>query len=175
MAQCINHPQYPAVERCEKCGVPLCGLCLWYAESGERLCERCAQEWQASGQVVHAPSDYADGIRPTLLPQPTGWQQETYTGNGIDLAGLIAACMGAMVLLSCIPCFNTIIPFLGALVGLAALAGANQAANPRRTRILAGIGIGGSVVVILTWGIWMFIFLVLPLMMAAISGINPNP
>ena len=175
MAQCVNHPQYPAIERCEQCGVPLCGLCLWYAESGERLCERCAQGWKASGHTVYAPSEYAEGIEPTLLSQPAGWREGKYSGNGIDLAGFAAACMGGMLILSCMPFFNMLSPLLGILVGLIALIEAKRAVNPGRTRTLASVGLAGGLAVVLVWCSWMFLLFGLPLIMAMVAGLKSTP
>jgi hypothetical protein len=177
MAQCTNHPQYEAIEHCEHCGVSLCGLCLWYAESGERLCQRCAQQWQSTGYVVYEPQRFADGIQTTLAGQgPPTAEHGLYSGNSVDLGGLAAACFGAMMLLSCVPCLNVLAPILGLLVGLMALAQAQHAINPKRTRILAWIGIGGGSAVMLLGIGWLALSFGLPfmiLLVEAISNINP--
>jgi hypothetical protein len=177
MAQCTNHAQYEAVEHCEHCGVPLCGLCLWYAQSGERLCERCARQWQDVGHTVFEPERFADGIQPTLSGQgSSATEPGVYSGNSIDLSGFAAACLGAMLLLYCVPCLNMLMPVLGLLVGVMALAEAKRAVNPRRTRILAWVGIGSGGVVMLAGLAWLALSVGLPLLMLlieAISNVNP--
>jgi len=175
MAQCIYHPQYPAVEQCEVCHVPLCGQCLWYAESGERLCERCARSWQKAGRVVLPPEQFAEGIVPTLAAASRPQQSSLYTGNHVDLLGLAAACLGGTIFLSCVPCLNASMPLLGLLFGLVALVEANKAVNPGRTRILAGIGLSGGVLIILGILFWFVLAFFMPLMGLIVESLFQTP
>ena len=177
MNQCVHHPQYRAIEHCEHCGVSLCGLCLWYAQSGERLCEQCAKQWQSSGHVVYEPEQFADGIQATLSGQGSKAEENApYSGNSTDLAGFAAACLSAVTLLSCVPCLNMFTPLVGLLVGLLALNQAERAVNPRRTRTLAWIGIGGGALIALVGLAWVALTVGLPLMMLLIEVISStNP
>ncbi|MBN1581121.1 MAG: hypothetical protein JXA89_10490 [Anaerolineae bacterium] len=176
MVQCIHHPQYQAIEHCEHCHVPLCGKCLWYVESGERLCERCAKAWQEVGHVVYPPEQFAEGIQPTLKqPVADAQPRHPYEGNSVDLAGFAAACLGGMMLLYCIPCLNALAPLLGLLVGIIALVEAKRAANPARTRILAGIGVAGGGLVLLAGLAWIGLTLFMPFMLMFVEQLNQTP
>ena len=176
MVQCIHHPQYQAIEHCEQCHVPLCGKCLWYVESGERLCERCAKAWQEVGHTVYPPEQFAQGIPATLnQPDVKAQSHPLYSGNNVDLAGLVAACLGGMLLLYCVPCLNALVPLLGLLLGIMALVEAKRAANPTRTQILAGIGIAGGGFVLLAGCAWLGLTLFMPLMMLFVEALNQTP
>ncbi len=176
MAQCIHHPQYQAIEHCEHCHVPLCGMCLWYVESGERLCERCAKAWQEVGHIVYPPEQFAAGIQATLnQPAAKAQSHSLYSGNNVDLTGFAAACLGGMLLIYCVPCLNALVPLLGLLVGIIALIEANRAINPTRTRILAGIGVASGSLVILAGLAWFGLTLFLPLMIALIQALGQTP
>ncbi len=174
MAQCIHHPDYPAIEFCESCRVPLCGQCLWYAESGQRLCERCARAWQEAGHTVYEPEQFAAGIQPTLTPPTTKPEPRgAYSGNTADLVGLIAACLGGVVFLYCVPCLSALAPLLGLILGLYALSEAKHAVNPGRTQVLGGIGIIGGLLVLVLGMMWLGITVFMPLMLALFASINP--
>ena len=176
MVQCIHHPQHPAIEHCEHCHVPLCGQCLWYAQSGERLCQRCAKAWQEAGHTVYPPEQFSEGIRATLYqPAQPASASSLYSGNNVDLAGFAAACLGGMVLLYCVPCLNMLTPLLGLLIGIFALVEARRANNPGRTRILAGIGVASGGIVLLGGLIWVGVTMFLPLLMILIEAVGQNP
>jgi len=177
VAQCIHHPQYQAIEHCEHCHVPLCGLCLWYVETGERLCERCAKAWQEVGHVVYPPEEFAEGIR-TTLAQPSAVkprQVGMYSGNNVDLAGLVAACLGGMILLYCVPCLNAVGPLLALIIGFIALMDAKRAVDPQRTRILAGVGIASGGLFLALGVMWFAFTFLLPVLMLIIEGVASGP
>ncbi|MBI3359552.1 MAG: hypothetical protein HY023_00390, partial [Chloroflexi bacterium] len=77
------------------CRKPVCGSCLWYAESGERLCPEDAAIWRASGRTVFPPERYAEGIplseASSAAPPP---DQAPYRGNSIDVTALLATAVG---------------------------------------------------------------------------------
>lgn len=176
MAQCVNHPDDQAVEQCESCRVPLCGRCLWYAESGQRLCERCARAWQEVGHTVYPPEQFAEGIEPSLHPPTKKLEQRgRYSGNDIDLAGFAAACLGGMVVLYCVPCLNMIAPLLGLIVGIWALGDVKRAINPSRTKLLAGIGVACGGLVLLGGILWTGLTIFLPMIMLLIESLSQTP
>ena len=176
MEQCVNHSQYDAVEHCEHCHVPLCGLCLWYVESGERLCDRCAKQWEQTGTVVYEPKQFVDGIQATLAQSVSKSEQPgLYTGNRVDLGAFAAACLGAIVLISCVPCVNVLTPVLGLLVGVVTLSEARRAVDPKRTRMLAWVGIGGGGLVILVTLGWLALALGMPLFLLLIERATSTP
>jgi hypothetical protein len=176
MAQCIHHPQHHAIEDCEHCHVPLCGKCLWYVESGERLCERCAKAWQEVGHTVYPPEQFAAAIEATLNQPPAkAPSRQRYSGNDVDLAGFAAACLGGMLLLYCVPCLNALTPLLGLLVGVFALAEAKRAVNPRRTKILASIGIAGGSFVLVAGLAWLGLTVFMPLIVGLVGTLGQTP
>jgi hypothetical protein len=143
---CHFHPDRVAVEACEICKHPLCGECLWYAESGERLCPTHAEGWQAQGRVVHPPQRYAEGIAFSQVsaanpPRPS----VPYQGNSSDLTALVALMLGVSSVLACWGLWY-LLPMVAFLLGMVAWLNARNAVNPARTRWLAGgaIATGGS-------------------------------
>jgi hypothetical protein len=152
----------------------VCGSCLWYAEAGERLCPDHAADALKAGQAVTPPERYADGIahseasaeRPAAPDLP-------YKGNSTDLGALVAALAGAMALLSCAG-LSWILPLVAFALGLVAWLQARDAANPGRTRALAGLGLAGG-------GIFVVFFIGLGLMMtmcvllAILSNVSAGP
>jgi hypothetical protein len=134
----------------------VCGSCLWYADAGHRLCPDHAADALKAGQAVTPPDRYAEGIahseasaaRPATPDLP-------YKGNSTDLSALVAALTGLMALLSCAG-LSWIIPFLAFALGLVAWLQARDAADPGRTRVLAGLGLAGGgifVVVLIGFGL----------------------
>ncbi|MCL4872048.1 MAG: hypothetical protein KJ063_24065 [Anaerolineae bacterium] len=167
MESCANHPDHPAIEHCEQCRQPLCGLCLWYTEDGHRLCESHAQEAQAQGQTVLQPETYAEAIGTSLIKSQNERRQQplnepgVFRGNQNDIGALIAAITSIALIASCsggIYCF----PIIGFVFGLLFFLNAPQAINPQRTKILAGvsIGISGLVLLALICFISFYIFLI---------------
>jgi hypothetical protein len=155
---CFRHPERASVEHCEICRRAVCGLCLWYAESGERLCPEHAAEFQQAGKKVIPPDRYAAGIalseasaaRPAQPPVP-------YQGNSVDVTALIAAVMGSLTLAWCAG-IAWIIPLLAFIFGLTGWLQAKSASDPRRTRWLSGIGMasGGLFLGISVFGFLIF-------------------
>lgn len=176
MAQCIHHLQYEAVEQCEHCHVPLCGMCLWYAASGERLCERCAKQWEGVGHVVYRPEEYAEGIQPTLAqPSRLPAQHAPYAGNSVDLTASVAACLGAMLIVSCVPCANVPIALLALILSISSYTNAKRAIDPRRTQLLSIVGIvSGGLGVLLACGC-LALTVGIPAVRALVEAITQNP
>lgn len=143
MEVCINHADHAAIEHCEVCGQPLCGLCLWYAADGRRLCARDAALVSEDGVEVTPPEAYAEAIPASLSrpAAPAAADALPYRGNSFDLASLLAAVLGATTLGSCLG-LAYCLPFVAGLLGLYAYLNAPQSADPRRTRLMAGIGMG---------------------------------
>ena len=144
MDACYQHPDRPAVEHCEVCRKPVCGSCLWYADSGERLCPEHALEFDNVGKAVHGPGRYAAGIassEASALNPKTG--DVPYKGNSTDLGALVAAVAGITGLASCAG-LTWVLPLLAFILGLVMWFQAKDSLNPRRTRWLAGIGLAGG-------------------------------
>jgi hypothetical protein len=146
---CYRHPARLAVEHCEVCRRPVCGACLWYAESGERLCPDDAAAFMQAGRGVTPPERYAEGIapsevsaaRPAAAPLP-------YTGNSTDVTALLAAVAGVAALFACTG-FTFLFPIFAFALGLAAWLQARDSAEPSRTRWLAGFGLASGGVFVL--------------------------
>jgi hypothetical protein len=157
---CYRHPSRLAVEHCEICRRPVCGLCLWYAESGQRLCPDHAADFLHQGRTVTPPERYADGIAPSEVSAARApARQLPYQGNSTDVTGLIAALTGLMALLSCAG-LTWAFPLMAFALGLVAWIQARDSANPARTRWLAGLGLASG-------GVFILMLLVLAAGMAA--------
>ena len=157
---CMNHADHAAIEHCEVCGQPLCGLCLWYAADGRRLCGKDAALLADAGISITPPETYAEAI-PASLSRPTPPLTSTdlpYRGNSFDLASLLAAVLGAITLGSCLG-LAYCLPFAAGLLGLYAYLNAPQSADPRRTRTLAGIGLAVAILMLLFLALALFIML----------------
>jgi hypothetical protein len=161
MDHCIFHPTHTAVERCEICNRSLCGLCLWYAEDGRRLCATHAREVESTGMPVLPPETYAEAIANSQLSKSAGGgdsssSNRTYRTNNNDLLAMATALMALVTLFSC---FGGVycLPFITILLGVAAYANAPAALNPERTRLFASIGVGISAFMFLL----LFAFIVL--------------
>ena len=154
---CFRHPERASVEHCEICRRAVCGLCLWYAESGERLCPNHAAEFQQAGKKVIPPDRYAAGIALSEASAARPAQaQVPYQGTSADVMALIAAVMGSLTLAWCAGA-AWIIPLLAFVFGLTSWLQTKNAFDPKRTRWLSGIGMvsGG-----LFLGITVFSFLI---------------
>jgi hypothetical protein len=160
------------------CQRPLCAECLWYAESGERLCPVHGELWQLQGKTVQPPERYAAGIAFSQIsaaepPKP----QTPYQGNSNDLNALLALMMGIASVLACYG-FWYLLPFVAFLLGLVAWVQARDALNPKRTKWLAGGAMISSGVLLLA-----IFALVTAIMMCAVfsasitsrSGPPPTP
>ncbi len=178
--QCHFHPDRLSVETCEVCQRPMCGACLWYAESGERLCAVHGEVWQAQGKAVHPPERYAEGIAFSEAsaadpPKP----KVPYQGNSNDLNALLALALGVSSLLACWGLWY-LLPFLAFVLGLVAWLHARDAIDPKRTRLLAGGAMAsGGIFLLLAFG---FVVTCLMCYVAAIAistgpsvGVTPTP
>lgn len=168
---CINHPDRAALEKCEVCGKPLCGYCLYYTEDGQRLCEQHAQLARQNGLTVIPPAVYASGIIPSQADASRQAKQEEivsevihkkgvrYQGNDNDLLAFLSMTVGLITLSSCCGAFYCL-PFGGLLLGIIALMNAKDSINPRRARQHAwiGIGTGGCFVIIVLAIIAIYVF-----------------
>ena len=172
---CFQHPDRAAVEHCEICGRPVCGLCLWYAESGERLCSAHAAEFEQEGKVVHPPERYAEGIalseaaaaRPPAADVP-------YRGNSTDVGALVAAVAGLSALASCAG-LAWLLPLLAVVLGLVSWLQSKDAVNAKRTRWLSAIGMaGGGVFLLFIVGMFALVFLCFLLQFALIARSGPG-
>ncbi len=179
---CVYHPQNAAVEQCEVCAKPLCGLCLWYTEDGHRLCAIHAQERAVAGEKVLPPHTYQEAFaagvvrnresagaaddRPASAGTPT-----VYKGNNNDLLSLVAVVLGVATLASC---FGGVycLPFVGLALAAIAYYNAGQSVDPPRTRRLAAIGLGTSAAILLlvVAFVLLYIFLIIFAILASNSG-----
>jgi len=177
---CSIHTDRAAVEFCEVCDRPLCGHCLWYSGDGRRLCEDHARMMANQGIAVEPPATYAEAILedPVLergsRPEPTSGitaAGSIYRGNSQDLSALLAAIFGIVTIFSCMGGIYCL-PLVGVVLGLLAFSNAKQAVEPKRTRILAGvgIGIGGFLLIIVALYALLFVGLIL---IALLAGSGP--
>lgn len=157
---CFQHPDRLAVEHCEVCRRPVCGSCLWYAESGERLCPDHAAEFQRVRKDVIPPERYAAGIAHSqaAAARPSA-QEAPYKGNSTDVGALVAAVSGVVALASCAG-VAWVIPLVAFFLGLVSWLQARDSLDPRRTRWLAGLGLaGGGIFVLFIVGFMALMFL----------------
>jgi hypothetical protein len=150
---CTNHPERAAIEDCEVCGAPLCAYCLYYTSDGQRLCKQHADQAEAAGAFIRSPGVYSGGLIPAQVSanQPkSATSSALYEGNTPDVVALIGMLFGAVGLSILVPGVCCLVAPVGFVLSLVALLGARDARNPKRTRTLAGIGIGLS-------GLWLLI------------------
>ena len=131
----------------------MCAECLWYADSGERLCPVHGEVWQLQGKVVHPPQRYADGIGFSQVSAANPPKADLpYQGNGNDLNALIALILGIASVLACYG-FWYILPLIAFLLGLVAWLHSCDSFNPQRTKWLAGGAMAsGGIFLLLTFG-----------------------
>lgn len=167
MDSCAVHPDRTAIERCEVCSQPLCGLCLWYVEDGRRLCQEHAGEAADQGLQVESPDTYAEAIgtvspahtRSVIAGNANPNSKGVYQGNSQDLGAFLAALLGLVTIFSCMGGAYCL-PIVGLALGIFAYANAGKAIDPRRTRILAGTGIGVGGCLLLVVLFYAFLFFV---------------
>ncbi len=162
---CTFHPDRLSIEACEVCQRPVCAECLWYAESGERLCAVHGELWKEQGKAVHPPQRYAEGIGFSQISAANPPQPDIpYKGNSSDLNAFIAFVLGLSSILACFGIWY-VLPLAAFLLGLVAWLHARDSVNPNRTRWLAGTGMasGGGFLLIV------FGFIVLCLMCYVIT------
>jgi hypothetical protein len=149
----------------------VCGSCLWYAESGERLCPDHAADFLKAGKSVIPPERYAEGIAHSEASAARpGGPALPYQGNSTDLTGLLAAAAGVAALLSCAG-LSWAIPFLAFVLGLMAWLHAREAFDASRTRWLAGLGLaGGGLFVLIFLGFFLVTALCMLFFIAASSS-----
>jgi hypothetical protein len=173
---CFQHPDRPAVEHCEVCRRPVCGLCLWYAESGERLCPAHAAEFEQGGKVVHPPERYAEGIAPSeaAAVRPPA-QDAPYRGNSTDVGALVAAVAGLSALASCAG-LAWLLPLLAVVLGLVSWLQSKDAVNAGRTRWLSIIGVAsGGVFLLFIVGMFALVFLCFFLQFVLMASVRTPP
>ena len=71
--------------------------------------------------------------------------QVTFEGNNNDLMAVSGAIVAVTVLMSCVPGMSCLPPFIPGVLGLLALLSADQAVDPKRTRMYAWVGIGFTI------------------------------
>jgi hypothetical protein len=148
-AACYRHPDRHAVEHCETCQRPVCGACLWYAESGERLCPDHAAEALHAGRDVTPPERYADGIVHSQASAARAPQADApYKGNSTDLTALAALIAGLGAILACAGLYY-LIPLIAFILGLVAWLQYKDALNPQRARWMGLVGLAGGSLFIL--------------------------
>ncbi|MBL8059002.1 MAG: hypothetical protein JNK29_20010 [Anaerolineales bacterium] len=175
-ATCYQHPDRLAVEHCETCQRPVCAACLWYAESGERLCPEHAAAALQAGRHVTPPEHYAEGIphsqaSAARLPQA----EAPYKGNSTDLTALAALMAG---LASALACFGLtyVLPLIAFILGLVAWLQARDALNPQRARRMSLVGLaGGGVFLLAVLGGLALMVLCFVLQFAVIMSANRGP
>jgi hypothetical protein len=144
MDVCFRHPERAAVEHCEVCAKAVCASCLWYAESGERLCPEHAAARLQAGEMVFPPERYQ---HEHLGAQASAARASTpgapYQGRSADVLALIAAVLGVSVLASCFG-GAYIFPLIAFGLGVVAWYQSRDSLDLSRTRWLAGIGMGTS-------------------------------
>lgn len=175
MSLCYQHPERLAVEHCEVCQRALCGSCLWYAESGERLCPDHAAEWLREGKTVHPPERYSEGIAHSeaSAARPVG-PRAPYIGNSTDLNALLSAAGGVLSLAMCFG-LAYFIPLIAFGMGLVSWLQSKDALDPKRTRTLAGVGmVGAAVMLVLVIGSLM-LCMVFPFIMAFTAASRSGP
>ena len=144
---CINHPERAAVENCEVCGAPLCAYCLYYTSDGQRLCKLHADQAEAAGAFIRSPGVYSGGL---IAAQVGAAQRKSkspdalYEGNTSDVIALIGMLLGAVGISILVPGVCCLVAPIGLILSVTAFLGARDARNPKRTRRLAGVGIGLS-------------------------------
>lgn len=164
---CHFHPDRISVETCEVCKRPMCGECLWYADTGERLCPVHGEVWQLQGRAVHPPQRYAEGIAFSQVsaaspPKPN----VPYQGNGNDVGALTAFILGVSSLLACWG-FWYVLPLVAFLLGLVAWLHARDSLNPKRTRWMAGGAMAsGGLFLLLAFGFFVMFMMCYVVMMA---------
>lgn len=169
MDACTNHPELDAIESCEVCRQPLCGLCLWYTADGHRLCEQHARERELAGEVVLSPETYQEALPNSLRPRQVNHavgevdDKGIYKGNNYDLTALIAAIIALVTLGSCFGGFYCL-PVVGMIIGLIAFMNADQAVDRQRTRNLSLIGVA-------VMGVFIFACLALVFLYVAAVGL----
>jgi uncharacterized membrane protein YidH (DUF202 family) len=174
MEVCAFHPEHAAVESCEVCNKPLCGLCLWYTAEGHRLCEVHARARQNAGEQVLPPHTYREAIPNSLWQAPEAAAESgrrVYRGNETDLGALLAAVAALTTVFSCMGGAYCL-PLFIVLLGAATYINADQALDPKRTRLLAGLGVGAVALMLLVTFAF-FAFYLLIVFVAIFAGGGP--
>jgi hypothetical protein len=123
---------------------------------------------------VAPPERYSEGIAHSeaAAARPAGPAQP-YQGNSTDLGALIAALAGVTALLSCAG-LSWVIPLVAFILGLVAWLHARDAANPGRTRALAGLGLAGGGIFVL-FLIGFALIMLLCFLLAFLSSVPVGP
>ncbi len=95
----------------------------------------------AAAASLMLPSPNSNGTRPHI----------TFMGNSYDITSVVAVVTGGMIFFSCITCNMGYycLPIVPVVLGLVGLLSADDSVDPRRTRLLSWLGIGGGGIVLL--------------------------
>jgi hypothetical protein len=174
---CSFHPDYASVEQCEVCARDLCDVCLWYDDSGRRLCVTHARAHEAGGGEVYSPEHYDEALSPQIIDPYAAIvpiDKAPYRGNSQDMTAGIAALIGITSLASCFGGMYCL-PVFGGILGVVSLLKASESLKPDRTRNLSlvaiFIGILGLAPIVLALGYFGMMMLIFGA--AAASGGSP--
>jgi hypothetical protein len=175
-ATCYRHPDRLAVEHCETCQRPVCAACLWYAETGERLCPEHAAAALQAGRDVTPPEHYAEGILHSQASAARAPQAGApYKGNSTDVTALAALIVGLAALLSCAG-LTYALPLIAFILGLVAWLQARDALDPQRARWMGLVGLaGGSLFIVAVLAAIAFVALCFMLQFALVSAGSRGP
>lgn len=178
MDTCEFHPNHSAIEHCEVCDKPLCGLCLWYTDDGHRLCESHAKGREVEGQKVLPPHTYHEAIEGSLVRKdvPAGEatepdsKEKLYKGNSTDLNAFVAMMIGVVTIASCSGGAYCL-PIVGFVLGIIAYRKADDSLDPKRTRTMAIVGMAiGSLIFLAIFAIIMLYVFIFAAAFASGSG-----
>lgn len=123
------------------------GLCAGNACGTRRMGGVCVRWMRGCWRMPAFPLPHP---KPTPKPSPPASALPPpppadlpYRGNTFDLASLIAGILGITTLASCTG-LAYCLPFVAGIIGLYAFLNAEQSTNPKRTRMVAGIGIAAA-------------------------------
>jgi len=168
---CYRHPNRLAVEHCEECQKPVCGACLWYAESGERLCPDHATELRQAGQTVHPPERYAEAIAHSQASAAQAPRENIpYKGNSVDVMALAATITGLTALLAC-GGLSWAIPLIALILGFIGWLQSKDALDPKRARWMSLVGLtGGGVFLVVVAGFFVVLMACFVLQFALLAS-----
>ena len=175
-ATCYRHPDRLAVEQCETCRRPVCAACLWYAETGERLCPEHASAALQAGRPVTPPDHYAEGHQHSQASAARPPEaQAPYKGNSTAVPALAALMAGIAATLACFG-LTYVLPLIAFILGLVAWLQARDALNPQRARWMGLVGLaGGSLFIVAVLAGLALVAMCFILQFALVSSANRGP